>query len=198
MTGRVFRVVLGVGLIWVLGGCAGLTLDRTWVDPTYGGAAFKKVLVIGWISDPQARRAFEDGFVGALKNRGLDGVMSYTVIPNIDAARRAAVVEAVKATGSDSVLVTRMIRSETRRVTVEQPMWSMDTMDQMYQWAPGPQMTIEQDYQLSILETDLYDARTAKIVWTGQSSSFPRANVGIATRELAARVISAIKDAKLF
>jgi hypothetical protein len=198
MRRRVFGVVLGVGLMWVLGGCASLTLDRTWVDPTYGGAAFKKVLVIGWMPDPQVRRAFEDGFVGALKNRGLDGVMSYTVIPNIDAAKRAAVVEAVKATGSDSVLVTRMIRSETRRVTVEQPMWSMDTMDQMYQWAPGPQMTIEQDYQLSILETDLYEAKTAKIVWTGQSSSFPRANVSIATRELAARVISAIKDAKLF
>ena len=136
--------------------------------------------------------------VEALLRARVAGELSLPLFPKMTDADARDVVEAVKATGSDSVLVTRMIRSETRRVTVEQPMWSMDTMDQMYQWAPGPQMTIEQDYQLSILETDLYDAKTAKIVWTGQSSSFPRANVSIATRELAARVISAIKDAKLF
>jgi hypothetical protein len=74
----------------------------------------------------------------------------------------------------------------------------MDGMDTVYQYGPGPQATIEQDYQISVLETDLYDARTAKIVWTGQSSSFPRSNIGPATRDLAARVISSLKDAKLF
>lgn len=198
MTKRLLGLAVGLGLVWVLGGCAGLTLDRTWVDPTYGGAAFKKVFVIGWMPDPQVRRTFEDGFVSALKNRGLDGVMSHTLIPNVDTVKRAGVVEAVKTTGADCVLVTRLVRRETRRVTVEQPTWSMDTMDEMYQWAPGPQASTEQDYQLSILETDLYDAKSAKIVWTGQSSSLPGANVSIASRELAARVISAIKDAKLF
>ena len=198
MTKRSFALVLGLGVMCVLGGCAGLTLDRTWQDPTYGGAAFKKVLVIGWVTDPQIRRTFEDAFVGGLKNRGIDGVMSYTLIPNTDAVKRAAVVEAVKTAGADSVLVTRLVRSETRRATVVQPMWSMDGMDTVYQYGPGPQATIEQDYQISVLETDLYDARTAKIVWTGQSSSFPKSNIGLATRDLAVRVISSLKDAKLF
>jgi hypothetical protein len=197
VTKRLSAAIFGLGLMLLLVGCAALTLDHTWQDPTYGGTTFKKVLVIGLVSDPQVRRTFEDAFVGALKNRGMDGVTSYTLIPNVDAVKRAAVVEAVRTAGADSVLVTRLVRSETRRAAVSQPMWSMDSMDMVYQYGPGPQTTLEQSYQISVLETDLYDTKTAKIVWSGQSSSFPNANIGVATRELAARVISALKDGKL-
>jgi hypothetical protein len=76
-------------------------------------------------------------------------------------------------------------------------MMAMDGMDMVYQYGQGSQMTVEQSYRLSVLETNLYDARTAKIIWWGQSSSFPDPNIEMAGRELAARVIAALKDGKL-
>jgi hypothetical protein len=197
MKKRLSAAVLCLGLMLSLGACAAVTLDLTWRDPTYGGASFKKVLVVGLTADARVRRNFEDVFVGALKGRGVEAVTSYSLIPNADALKRAAVVEAVKTSGADSVIVTRMVRHETRTAAVPESMSAMDGMDSVYMYGPGPQMSVEQSYRLSVLESNLYDAKTAKIIWWGQSSSFPDPNIDIASRELAARVISALKDGKL-
>jgi hypothetical protein len=60
-----------------------------------------------------------------------------------------------------------------------------------------PQTTIRQDYQVANLESNLFDARTGKMVWWGRSQTFPSTHIARLSRELGEAVIKALKSAKL-
>ncbi len=187
-----------VGVLLIASGCASVTLDSTWRDPTYEGRPFVKVLVVGSTDEAEHRRIFEDIVVGELKNRGVDAVASHTLIRSESEVKRDTVVEAVKASGADSVLSTRLVGIETRtmRIPVEQRR-AADIDLYSYYLPLESQPTIRQDYQVATLESNLFDAATGKMVWWGRSQTFPTDNIRQLSRELGATVIKALKAANL-
>jgi hypothetical protein len=78
-----------------------------WKDETYQVRP-QKILVISAFHNPATRWTFEDELVRALKNRGIDAVMSYTVMPDMpDSVLEDKGVIAAKAmeAGADTVLI---------------------------------------------------------------------------------------------
>ena len=182
----------------VLCACASTSLDTTWRDPTYTGRPFTKVLVVGVTDNAENRRIFEDTVVRELKNRGVDAVASYTLIPQESDVKRAKVIEAVKVSNADAVLATRLVGVRTE--VTEMPVRPSDVgaIDFYRDYAPmAPQPTIQQDYRVATLETDFFDARTGKMVWWGRSQTFPTTNVARVSRELGESVIGSLRSAKL-
>ena len=190
--------MLVAGLAVILSACTSTTLDMTWRDPTYEGRPFTKVLVVGSTDSFDNRRIFEDVLVGELKGRGVEAVASYTLIPGEDDVKRDKVVEAVKTSGADSVLATRLVGIETKTTPVPVQSPVPGDMDLYRYYSPmEPQTTIRQDYRVANLETNLFDARTGKMVWWGRSQTFPTTNIGQIARELGRNVIKALKSVKL-
>jgi hypothetical protein len=198
MTTRVRAAFLIGGLALIVSACASTTLDMTWRDPTYEGRPFGKVLVVGATDNADNRRIFEDILVGELKNRGVGAVASYTLIPSEADVKRDKVVEAVKTSGADCVLSTRLVGIETRATQVPLQSGSDAAMDMYRYYSPmEPETTIRQDYRVANLESNLFDAGTGKMVWWGRSQTFPTTDMGRISRELGRNVIGALKSAKL-
>jgi hypothetical protein len=188
----------GVALALMLSACASTTLDTTWRDPTYEGRPFSKVLVVGWTENAENRRIFEDVLVAELKSRGADAVASYTLIASERDLKRDAVVQAVKTSGADSVITTRLVGIDTKTTQTPVTQARAATMDlYSYSMFMEPQTTVRQDYQIANLESNLFDAKTSKMVWWGRSQAFPTENIRRLSREVGQSVIRSLKSAKL-
>jgi hypothetical protein len=198
MTTWTRAATLVAGMMLIVSGCASLTVDSTWRDPTYQGPPFVNVLVVGSTDDAENRRIFEDSIVSELKNRGVNAVASHTLIPRERDITRDKVVEAVKASGSDSVLSTRLVGIETRATRVSVAQSGAANIDLYSYYSPlESQPTVQQDYQIVNLETNLFDGKTGKMVWWGRSQTFPTENIRQLSRELGAAVIRSLKAANL-
>jgi hypothetical protein len=186
------------GLALIVSACALTTLDMTWRDPTYEGPPFTKVLVLGATDNPDNRRIFEDVVVAELKARGVDAVASYPLISNESDVKRDKVMDAVKTSGADSVLSTRLVGIETKTTQVPGQSPAAGDVDLYRYYSPmEPQTTIQQDYQVANLESNLFDAKTGKMVWWGRSQTFPTTHIGRLSHELGVAVTKALKSAKL-
>jgi hypothetical protein len=92
--------------------CASTKFPIIWKDETYLGHP-KKILVINSFPNPVNRRLFEDELVKTLKDRGIDAVASYPVMPNPLVSNETAIAAQAKKAGADSVLINRPLGTRT-------------------------------------------------------------------------------------
>jgi hypothetical protein len=87
-----------------------------WQDETYHVRP-EKILVINAFKNPSNRRISEEDFVKALKDRGVDAVVSYNVMPDPNVVEKNAIVNKdafavqAKAVGADAVLINRPLET---------------------------------------------------------------------------------------
>ena len=93
--------------------CTSTKFSTIWKDETYQGRP-EKILVINAFPNPANRRIFEDEFVKALKDRRIDAVMSYTIMPVPVVSDKDALAAKAKEIGADTVLINRPIGTTTR------------------------------------------------------------------------------------
>ncbi len=93
------------GLLSVFVACAPTEFSSIWKDETYQEHP-KKMLVISSFSNPAIRRTFEDEFVKALKERGIDAVTSYTIMPDVVVSDKDTAALQAKDVGADAVLIS--------------------------------------------------------------------------------------------
>ncbi len=86
-----------------------------WKDETYQMRP-EKVLVINAFKIPANRTLFEDDFVKALKDRGIDAVASYTVMPGPVVTDKEAIAAQAKAVGADTVLINSPLKSAENEI----------------------------------------------------------------------------------
>ena len=197
MTGsRMAWLIAAVTLI--VSACAATTFDMTWRDPAFRGRPFAKLLVVGGTDDAANRRIYEDALVGALTRRGVDAVASHTLIPRESDVRRDKIVEAVKASGADGMIATRLIGVETRTTQVPGQATGQEGTDVFrYYSLLESQTIVRADYRVARLDSTVFDARTEKMVWWGRSSAFPTEDITTLSRELSESLAKALKSAAL-
>jgi len=197
MTGsRMAWLIAAVTLI--VSACAATTFDMTWRDPAFRGRPFAKLLVVGGTEDAANRRIYEDALVGALTRRGVDAVASHTLIPRESDVRRDKIVEAVKASGADGMIATRLIGVETRTTQVPGQATGQEGTDVFrYYSLLESQTIVRADYRVARLDSTVFDARTEKMVWWGRSSAFPTEDITTLSRELSESLAKALKSAAL-
>jgi hypothetical protein len=93
-------------ILFLFTACTSTKFSTIWKDETYREHP-KKILVINSFPNPATRRTFEDEFVEALKERGVDAVMSYTIMPDTVVSDKDAIAALAKQVTADAVLVNR-------------------------------------------------------------------------------------------
>ena len=71
----------------------------------------EKILVINAFKFPSNRKIFEEDFVKALKDRRIDAVVSYNVMPDPVVDDKDAIAVQAKAVGADTVLISRSLET---------------------------------------------------------------------------------------
>jgi hypothetical protein len=84
--------------------------DAVWKDATYQGHP-EKILVINAVKNHTVRRLYEDELVKALKDRRIDAVVSYTVMPDPIVSDKKTIAALAYAVGADTVLISKPLGS---------------------------------------------------------------------------------------
>lgn len=156
--------------------CAATQVVNVWMDDGFKGRKISKTLVIGVTPKEETRKLFEDTFSRKLKERNVDAVSSYTVLPQGSMADKETIVAKVKQLGADSVLVTKLVDRKTVRTYVPGQTYVAPAgpyynyygyYRTSYAYAHTPGYTIDDD--VALVETNLYDVSSEKLIWTAHS-----------------------------
>jgi hypothetical protein len=181
---RLLAYIVIMSLFVMTSSCATTTLNNVWRDGSYG-EKLNKVFVIGVIKNPGVKRFFEDEFAAQLKARGTDAVAGYTVLQSDAEIDKENLAAALKETGADSVLITRLVDKKTVETYVPPTTYASApryvppthyygcwhhyyarSYDAMY--TPG--YTVKDE--VLVVETNLYEASSEKLVWSAISETF--------------------------
>ena len=84
--------------------------SNVWKDKAYQGHP-EKILMIDTWPNPDVRKLIEDEFVMALKDRKVDAVVSYTIMPDPVVSDKDAVAAKAKEVGANTVMINRRLGS---------------------------------------------------------------------------------------
>jgi hypothetical protein len=171
-------------------GCAATQVKQVRIDETYQGGQPKNVLVIAVVRQPTTRRMMESEFAKQFSKHGIGALESFRALTTDtlegDAAREG-IVAAIKERGIDAVLMVRPVgsRIEERNIPgmtittgVGMPYasagaWGASTT--VMASFPEPSAPTTQGYSAEqkflALETQLYDVRTEKLIWSALSET---------------------------
>jgi hypothetical protein len=195
------RVILPLVAVLVVA-CAQTTIRNSWKATEDTGPALRKVLVVGVTKRADVRRPFADGFVAALKAKGIDALPSYESDPDLapEGAERLKVL--VGRTGVDGVLVTRLVRRETKAQYVPGAPPPAYIGMNMYGYYPrvwtgyyDPPMVVESE--IVTAEVNLFRAANEKLVWAATTETFAPSDIVASTKDFAKVVIAALSKDKL-
>jgi len=100
----------------LLAACSSTRITQSWVAPEFAGALPRRPLIIAVTDNDTTRRAFEDTFSEALGQHGIQSRSSYRLLPGDELQQQAAINTAITRSGTDSVLITRLLGVEDREV----------------------------------------------------------------------------------
>ena len=154
--------------------CATTKMTDTWKDDTYRGT-IRKVVVIGIFKEPDTRKIFEDEFADRLKARGLDATASHKIVSADEMPDKDVVIGKIRKSGADTVLVTRVVDTETVKTNVPGQAYAVPTYygyyggyySYSYNYRPG--YTETEGYAYT--ETNLYNVGDEKLIWSGRSKT---------------------------
>ena len=159
-------------------GCADTSVQKTWTAPAVGSLKFTKVFVIAIARDDTDRRLAEIAIKNEIKR--VPAIASYDVFPDISDTRdKAKVVQGVKDSGADGVIVLRLTSADTKvdlGTTSARPQDYMVFSD-YYGSVYDVGAFYSQDRRdmgtntIFNVETRIFDGKTGKLVWVGTTKT---------------------------
>ncbi|MGH7584280.1 MAG: hypothetical protein ACREL5_13750 [Gemmatimonadales bacterium] len=176
--------------------CTTTSLVNMWHDPAYPKQPLNRILVVALHKGPAARRVWEDGFVAALKDHGVDATPSYQLFPTAD-PDTTALLAAVGHRGFEGVLLTH------RQSATREPQYVPGYVTAGPGWYRGPWINHYAMYYQRIYapgyveinrvvryEIDLWmTTGEARLVWSGTTASINPASSKQVNREIADQIV---------
>ena len=204
------HLLLVAGTVLLLSACASTYMVDTWLDKNYKVKPFHNLLVVGITKDPNVRRVFEDIFTSELKNRGLKATASYSVTPPDQPVTRELLAEAVKKTGADAVITTRVVNVQQQTTVTPGYIDTYGTggpypyaypylypQRDLYTYYGSSQVIqppTVQTYEVATLETVLFDAADGAMVWSGTSTTFETKQTVTVSKDLSKLIIKNLAE----
>jgi len=169
-TTRLFGA-LSILLFFFMTSCASTKVTGEWKDPDMTAKQFKKILVMGVAKQPKDRRSYEDEFVRQLKAKGVMAVSSHTLIKRENMWDKETIVQTLESSEFDSIIVTRVANIKAR-----QQRYYNNNMYDYYGSFAYPAVTTNNQQKFGF-ESNLYDAKTEKLVFSLSSDTFAQDNI---------------------
>ena len=190
-------ILLSSLVMAAVSGCASTSLNSTWKEPGASVKQYRKLLVVGIAEKPQMRQVFEEVFAAEFTKSGTSGVASYTITGVKDKPSRVILEDAVKKSAFDGVIITRLVSmKKDKDVRTGYVMTNHGYTD--YYGIPVTYATfVHQPVEVTLstkaaIETNLFDAGTGRMVWSGTSSAVDPEGIITISRDLANSVIKAM------
>ncbi len=182
-------------------GCASTKIVNEWREPDYIAPRFKKVVVLGISKEAALRRSFEDEFVAQLRAANIQAVPSYQFLPEEGQVPESRLLKAVKQSGADAAIMTRLVRVE-RRSQVTPGHYDPYPYRGFYHWYSSgwsgfydPPRVYNYDVYTS--ETSLYDLNRDRLVWAGTVQTTDPGDVSKEIKSYIKTVMEALQERDL-
>ena len=162
--------------------CSSTKVKDSWVKPGYSDK-IENVYLIGIAKEEDYRRIFEETFKRQLSGQGVQAVASHNDLPRDHENNRGNIIQAMKANGCDSVLLTKLIRKRREAGTKGQGIQVIKTTPvPLYvdPWYNNWGAYYNQSYSVVniqpttpgtttlVIESVLYDLKTEERIWAAQ------------------------------
>ncbi|HEU4620894.1 MAG TPA: hypothetical protein VFS42_01595 [Burkholderiaceae bacterium] len=194
--------MLCAGALVVLAACSSTRITNAWQDPQWKAEPYRKLLVITVSKEAGIRRTYETVFTDRLREAGVSATPSYTLIAEDGPVSEERIRQEVGKIGADAILMTRLVRTE-RRTSVS-PGYVMGVPAVGYwggwygfysaAWAVPPSYN---QYDVVTLETNIWDAKTNKLVWSGTTETVDPASVNQVANELSALLVKEMRERRV-
>ena len=191
------NIVKGLGclfsFIFLMVSCAGTDLTETQVDDAYKGKPVSDILIIAVTGNEHNRRSYERKFVANLKSVGVEAVASEKSIsmPGDLKIKKETILSAVDQYKNDAVIITQLVGKETKDVYQRGGVTRYGYFG--YTRNPGYSNTTRKVR----LETNLYDAKTGELIWSGISKTLSKDSTDRIMNDVIKTVIANLKKNKL-
>jgi hypothetical protein len=194
------RFILIVLLSAFVAACSGTKLTETKVDSAFQGKTVSSILVIAVTDKDEVRRSFEDKFVAQLKSTGVEAFSSADVmaIPSDQQLEKKDILVAVDKFKNDAVMITHLVGVEEKEVyhpPARRYPGYYGYYGSAYYFSHEPGYYSEDTFVL--LETNLYDVATEKLIWSGHSETWNPESTHQIIDEVIKVVISELNKHKL-
>lgn len=178
--------------------CSANRLLSSWTEKSLDQYTLGKVLVVGVANDETKRRIYEDTFVSSLEKIDVLAVPSYTICKQAIEPSTEDLKEVVEKSEAGAVLITHLVgKNEADYSHPSQQINSIDThfSHGLYRYYPAIYYSVYAPGNYSgttkvILETNLYDVQTEKLIWSARSESIDP----VMTRKYYQKLISLFLD----
>ena len=161
--------------LFLLVGCSTTNIG-SWKNETYTGGPLSKTLVVAITQKNSVRRIFEDEFTKELGFHGVESIASYTLLP-LDLLKDMEKLEAeIRKLDPDTVLITRLVGKRYER-PISTPFSPGHHAHRGWQGyythslAYTNPKVIDKKHQIAILESNLYETKKKKLIWSMQSET---------------------------
>ena len=186
--------------VFLIISCAGTELTHKQVTEAFKGKPVSDILVIAITGNEDSRRSFERKFVAQIKSAGVEAISSEDAIPMPAdlKLKKETILNAVKQFENDAVIITHLIEKEEKEVITrggqgKRGYYSFYHSRFSYARDPGYSSTSK----TIRLETNLYDVKTEKLIWSGQSKTFSKDSKDQIINDVIKVVINDLQNNKL-
>jgi hypothetical protein len=186
-------------------GCAATNISSAWKDAAAGTAPFKKVMVVAMSQDMSMRRIAEDTFVKSLP-KNVQGVTSYTFIPEDELKDVAKVKERCVQGGIDGVVVYHLVAVDKETRYVPGTTYYTSGAYPYYgsfgpYWGASYGMVYEPGYvtedKIVQIESNAYAVADEKLMWTVRSETINPGSAQQVIDEVVALTVQKLHEDKV-
>jgi hypothetical protein len=153
--------------------CASTKMTDAWFEEG-GSSTYKHLMIIAISDSQQTRQIYEKYFVSELKNRNIKSTASYALISSKQKLNRETVVNAIKGTDIDAVLVTYLVYADSKITARESPInmgYSGNVEDLKMSDTLISSRGRSNSTEVVGLKNDLYDVSSKKMIWSVQTKT---------------------------
>jgi hypothetical protein len=210
---RIIRKPLLLFLFLSMTGCASVSMVGSMKEPSAPTKSYRNFLVVGITQDRQMRQVFEEILAAGLQKKGVSATPCYTITGVGEKQTREMLEKAVQTTTVDAVITTRVVDwNQKTGAHVEYNITSSSTgyinpyFDDyavmpydMYGYYGVVNVSTMDSQRVqttlsttTLLETNLFDVATKKLVWSGTVKATNPQGIIKVSEEFAAVVIGAM------
>jgi hypothetical protein len=177
--------------------CAGTELTQTPVDDGYTGKPVSNILIIAITGNEHNRRSYEKKFVAQLKSMGVEAVSSEAAIPmppDLE-MKKEMILNAANQYKNDAVIITHLIGKEGKEVYNRGSSGHRGFFGFYHSRFSSPGYSSTSTTVR--LETNLYDVKTEKLIWSGKSKTLSKDSTDQIINDVIKAVINNLQKNKL-
>ena len=185
--------------VFLIISCAGTELTHKQVNEAYTGKPVSDILVIAITGNEDSRRSFEQKFVAQLKSAGVEAISSVNAIPmpaDLE-LKKETIVNAVNQLKNDAVIITHLIDKEEKDTFTRGGEGYYDYYHGIYTGSYARDPVYSSTSKTVLLETNLYDVKTEKLIWSVQSKTISKDSKDQIINDVIQAVIKNLQNNKL-